>query len=243
MSQSPAGSQLDSDDNSPITWDGWLYGLSQSPAGAQLDSDYKIVHRGVGQRVMSQSPAGSQLDSDVGTVICGDCKEKRCRNPPQGLSSIPTTCVSADALHGEECRNPPQGLSSIPTGGKERSLGPLKELSQSPAGAQLDSDSLMRPKVVVIRSRCRNPPQGLSSIPTSKRPSGPGSRSRTMSQSPAGSQLDSDKVCALVGTSTLEACRNPPQGLSSISTTPWGARAPTSCRNPPQGLSSIPTRF
>ena len=66
-----------------------------------------------------------------------------CLNPPQGLSSIPTYVPYVGTIPTSDCLNPPQGLSSIPTPLKDLEMEEqIKRLSQSPAGSQLDSDSL-----------------------------------------------------------------------------------------------------
>ena len=116
LSQSPAGSQLDSD--TPIDalarWEGVQ--MSQSPAGSQLDSDrYETFLRWRQRLSMSQSPAGSQLDSDT---VMGVANTTRADNVsiPRRVSARfrPKKIVVLDKI-GDYCLNPPQGLSSIPT--------------------------------------------------------------------------------------------------------------------------------
>ena len=250
--------------------------------------------------MMSQSPAGSQLDFDTTLQATIEIDGEECRNPPQGLSSIST--YRGSDRHGEvsrTCRNPPQGLSSIPTTIDRRScrervsdvaiprrvsarfrledadglVTVLRNISQSPAGSQLDFDADPPGRTSRPRRPCRNPPQGLSSISTS-----------IMLVLVKAGDLDvaiPRRVSARfrrAATSSGTAkpgltCRNPPQGLSSISTR--GRRvesglssielvaiprrvsarfrrvprffSPVSvclrCRNPPQGLSSISSSY
>ena len=112
MSQSPAGSQLDSDgvssrlfvDKEPdvaiprrgsdrfrpignVRNDAKAW-MSQSPAGAQLDFDSVVVDNHVTELIIkSQSPAGAQLDFDGDVNACAE--STRSRNTQQGLSSSP----------------------------------------------------------------------------------------------------------------------------------------------------------
>ena len=170
MSQSPAGSQLDYDWTiyafgvrdlaymvaisrrglSSITtrqvfetWNSITQAMSQSPAGSQLDSDERPIQPPGSHGTTSRNPPQS-LSSipTVDAISRRNPGSRRCRNPPQGLSSIPT-CSARTVERGRlsRCRNPPQGLSSIPTEAlRDDVLLPLN-VSQSPAGSQLDSDA------------------------------------------------------------------------------------------------------
>ena len=216
MSQSPAGSQLDSDDVEG-KWDDRFGSEVAIPrrVSARFRLAYKRGERSYVRQV-SQSPQG------LSSIPTGGPRQKpnryiECRNPPQGLSSIPTGC---SRLGNGSYTNP---MSQSPAGSQldsdieTRCRFPFRfcEMSQSPAGSQLDSDPIQKspiaprryvaiPRRVSARFRpgpgadpgeggtCRNPPQGLSSIPTDIELAPSGILDR-LSQSPAGSQLDSDR--------------------------------------------------
>ncbi len=63
VSQSPSGSQLDSDVKMILT-SALMALMSQSPSGSQLDSDQPASLLSDYTASLSQSPSGSQLDSD-----------------------------------------------------------------------------------------------------------------------------------------------------------------------------------
>ena len=65
--------------------------MSQSPAGSQLDSDVRYTDEiPAFERTLSQSPAGSQLDSDTPIDALARWEGVQMSQSPQGLSSIPT---------------------------------------------------------------------------------------------------------------------------------------------------------
>ena len=141
MSQSPAGSQLDSDCNSP------------RPLAEAILRDVAIPRR-VSARFRPGGPVS--------------VAEERCsgRNPPQGLSSIPTWRYVPSGPWRTSSRNPPQGLSSIPT---SRNPGDRHVRCQDVAIPRRVSARFRRSKnheAIKSYNHCRNPPQGLSSIPT-----------------------------------------------------------------------------
>ena len=246
LSQSPGGSQLVSDLRDR-RWNGVRrsYQVSQSPAGSQLVSDpeghanaaWKSKPCRNPPQGLSSFPTQNCLPplftawTEVAIPRRVSARFRQCVPQDDGVLrhyvAIPRR-VSArfrryrvpeeSKQEHQRSRNPPQGLSSFPT---------WKGDTQVPA----QEDLVAIPRRVSARFRlrapngrnsdplkgCRNPPQGLSSFPTTAEGSGSYKTSVFWSQSPAGSQLVSDLILE-VSHGSRTGCRNPPQGLSSFPT-------------------------
>ena len=148
---------------------------------------------------MSQSPAGAQLDFDPA--------------PPAPECAWPAADVAIPAGSQLDFDHPHHFAFMVS----------IRGVSQSPAGSRLDFDPSCTPRAPsTTRSRCRNPPQGLSSFrhvrnhhlwvicKTVAIPRRVSARCRRSTRRRA-------------STTSTVACRSPPQGLSSSP-----ARAPGS---------------